>query len=217
MITHRWKISVMGGRDVGKTSLIVRYIMDEFIENIYKCDDTYRELIKYRGEYAYLDIVDAYNHFFQSCNDILLRQCNHLLLIYSITSIESFETVKEIYNRIVKIKGEYDDQIEMNVILVGNKCDLLSKYKYIDPIDKLEPESIIILVYGYIHRNEKELIIRFIPEDIKKLCLSYVGKSSTDNRIEVTSEMGRKLAASWESDLFEVPFIKPFQLRQSRF
>ena len=140
--------------------------------------------------------------------DEYIRQCDNFLLVYSITSLQTFEKVKDIYQKILRLKGDLlddDEQIEVNIVLVSNKCDLLSR---LDPIDRLQSESIIILVYGYMHRNERKLNIGFIPEEIKKLCASYIDKSSAGKRIEVTSEMGIKLAKSWESDGFKVPFIE---------
>ena len=177
-IIHRYKIAVMGQRGVGKSSLIIRYIIGDFFEDMDDYwEDYYRKLIEYRGEPAYLDILDFYDEVeFESMREEFMRQCKHFLLVYSITSMESFEKVKEIYDRILRSKKEYDDQLEMNIVLVATKYDLLSKYKYIDPIDKLKPEDLNILVYGYLQKYERKLGIGFIPEEIKKLCLLYIGK-----------------------------------------
>ena len=108
----------------------------------------------------------------------------------------------------MRIKVDHYQQNEMNIVLVGNKCDLLNRYKYIYPIDRVKPENMNILVYGYLHKNERNLGIRFIPEEIKRICVSYIEQSLKDKRIEITPEMGKELAKSWENHEFEVPFIE---------
>ena len=202
----------MGASGVGKSSLTCRYVCGNWLDDYYYdfyLEDYYRKRIEYRGKTEELEILDADGQEeFYSMEEEYIRISNNFLLMYSIDSIQSFERVKEIYKKILRIKQDYFEQNEMNIVLVGNKCDLWNKYKDIDPIDRLQPEGMIILVYGYLHRNEKKLSVRFIPEEIKQICLSYIGKSSKDKLIQVTKKMGKQLANSWSQPSFEVPFIE---------
>ncbi|GAB1221783.1 hypothetical protein ENUP19_0084G0032 [Entamoeba nuttalli] len=52
-----------------------------------------------------------------------MKQSDGLLLIYSITSKESFEQMKRIYEEIYRVK-DVDKNEVLPIIMVGNKCDL---------------------------------------------------------------------------------------------
>ncbi|CAL1188219.1 unnamed protein product [Candida parapsilosis] len=99
------KIAVVGSRAVGKSSMTVRYVEDHFVE-------------KSRIRYKVLDTAgqDEYSMM----NEKHLVGIHGYLLVYSVTSRQSFELVEFIRDKILNSIG--NENIPM--ILIGNKRDL---------------------------------------------------------------------------------------------
>jgi GTPase KRas len=64
--------------------------------------------------------VWEYNGADRETQERLIRSCEGVILIFSITSRESFEKVKTLYNQVRSIK----DSSQVSIYLVGNKRDL---------------------------------------------------------------------------------------------
>lgn len=129
------KLAVLGQTLVGKSALTYRFISDKFptehdttIEDQYKINTTIDE------HNCRLEILDtAGQDDYQSMLDTWINFAEGFVLVYSIDDRESFESLKEKYDRVVKNKS--DDVY--SVIIVGNKCDLEDKRK----VTKEEGES----------------------------------------------------------------------------
>ena len=129
------KLAVLGQTLVGKSALTYRYISDKFptehdttIEDQYKINTTIDE------HNCRLEILDtAGQDDYQSMLDTWINFAEGFVLVYSIDDRESFESLKDKYDRVVKNKS--DDVY--SVIIVGNKCDLEDKRK----VTKEEGES----------------------------------------------------------------------------
>mmetsp|Transcript_86864 Transcript_86864/g.106545 ORF Transcript_86864/g.106545 Transcript_86864/m.106545 type:complete len:188 (+) Transcript_86864:744-1307(+) len=123
--TTRYKIVVLGAGAVGKSSLTVRYINDHFLEDYDPTiEDYYRKLVDIDGRPALMDILDtAGQEEFASMQDEFFRQGKGFLLVYSITSQDTFDHVKQLRQKILRAKD--DDNIP--IVLCGNKCDLTDK------------------------------------------------------------------------------------------
>ena len=129
------KLAVLGQTLVGKSALTYRFISDKFptehdttIEDQYKINTTIDE------HNCRLEILDtAGQDDYQSMLDTWINFAEGLVLVYSIDDSESFESLKDKYDRVVKNKS--DDVY--SVIIVGNKCDLEDKRK----VTKEEGES----------------------------------------------------------------------------
>ena len=129
------KLAVLGQTLVGKSALTYRFISDKFptehdttIEDQYKINTTIDE------HNCRLEILDtAGQDDYQSVLDTWINFAEGFVLVYSIDDRESFESLKDKYDRVVKNKS--DDVY--SVIIVGNKCDLEDKRK----VTKEEGES----------------------------------------------------------------------------
>ena len=129
------KLAVLGQTLVGKSALTYRFISDKFptehdttIEDQYKINTTIDE------QNCRLEILDtAGQDDYQSMLDTWINFAEGFVLVYSIDDRESFESLKDKYDRVVKNKS--DDVY--SVIIVGNKCDLEDKRK----VTKEEGES----------------------------------------------------------------------------
>lgn len=68
-----------------------------------------------------MDILDtAGQEEFSVMREMYMRTGEGFLLVYSVTSRQSFEEVASFYNQILRVK----DADRVPLVLVGNKCDL---------------------------------------------------------------------------------------------
>jgi len=115
----------MGSGGVGKSALTVRLVTDQFTPGHEPTiEDTFRMILNVDGKTANLDILDtAGQDQFHSMQDQWIRSSQAFLLVYSIDSQASFNELKTIYEKVLRIK-----ELRSNapVVLVGNKCDLSS-------------------------------------------------------------------------------------------
>mmetsp|Transcript_7693 Transcript_7693/g.9564 ORF Transcript_7693/g.9564 Transcript_7693/m.9564 type:complete len:191 (-) Transcript_7693:60-632(-) len=124
---EKYKLVVLGAGAVGKSSITVRYISDNF-RNEYDptIEDYYRKLVEIDGEPALMDILDtAGQEEFLSMQDEFFRQGRGFLLVYSIVAKKTFEHCKDLREKIIRSRDETEDKIPM--VLVGNKSDLKDK------------------------------------------------------------------------------------------
>ena len=120
----KYKIVVLGAGAVGKSSLTVRYVTGDFLDEYDPTiEDYYRKLVEVDGEPAYMDILDtAGQEEFSSMQDEFFRQGKGFLLIYSIISKDSFEHAKTLRDKIKRARDDPDKKLAL--VLCGNKCDL---------------------------------------------------------------------------------------------
>jgi small GTP-binding protein len=123
-----FKIAVIGKSLVGKSALTFRFINDRFptehdttIEDQYRIDINIDGYDCRLGKFIYLDILDtAGQDDYQTMLDSWISYVDGFVLVYSIDDRESYEVLKNRYDRILKNKpGECPC-----MIMVGNKCDL---------------------------------------------------------------------------------------------
>eukprot|EP01132_Coremiostelium_polycephalum_P009131 gene9131-11188_t len=118
------KIVVLGASGVGKTSLTIRYVNGEFVENYDPTiEDLYRKVTENNGEHFMLEIMDTSGtERFLAMRDLYIRNAQGFVLIYSITSRVSFLEIENIKNHILQVKEQPLSSIPM--VILGNKCDL---------------------------------------------------------------------------------------------
>ena len=120
------KVEVVGDLEVGKTSIIKKLINNEFYEE-YTPTNGYEfniYLIKVNGttiKFQIWDMCGAENYRISLLQ--LYRNANLGILVYSITSRESFDNLK---NWITKLRNKAPLS---KIILLGNKCDLEEQRK----------------------------------------------------------------------------------------
>eukprot|EP01102_Stenamoeba_stenopodia_P007712 TRINITY_DN2172_c0_g1_i2.p1 TRINITY_DN2172_c0_g1~~TRINITY_DN2172_c0_g1_i2.p1 ORF type:complete len:192 (-),score=22.68 TRINITY_DN2172_c0_g1_i2:313-888(-) len=117
-----YRIVVVGDGAVGKSATTIQLCSNKFID-VYDptIEDTYRHTLVVDDIPAMIDIQDtAGQEGFQTLFDRWLRWGNGFLVIYSITSRESFNRVNWFMERITEVI----DHNVFPVVIVGNKKDL---------------------------------------------------------------------------------------------
>eukprot|EP01129_Flabellula_baltica_P006622 TRINITY_DN2495_c0_g1_i1.p1 TRINITY_DN2495_c0_g1~~TRINITY_DN2495_c0_g1_i1.p1 ORF type:complete len:199 (-),score=21.87 TRINITY_DN2495_c0_g1_i1:528-1076(-) len=116
------KIAIMGLPAVGKSTVTIRYINNTFSESYHPTiENTFQKRIKLNNQLFNTEIIDTAG---QDAYSIFGRQyavgVHGYVLVYSITSLYSFEMVKVINEKILNALG--CEQVPR--VLVGNKSDM---------------------------------------------------------------------------------------------
>ncbi|XP_071494377.1 GTP-binding protein Di-Ras2-like isoform X1 [Diadema antillarum] len=120
--SNDYRVVVFGAGGVGKSSLVLRFVRGTFRETyIPTIEDTYRQVISCNKNVCTLQITDTTgSHQFPAMQRLSISKGHAFILVYSITSRQSLEELKPIYDVIREIKGDVDG---IPIMLVGNKCD----------------------------------------------------------------------------------------------
>ncbi|KAK7032851.1 ras-like protein [Favolaschia claudopus] len=119
---REYKLVVVGGGGVGKSALTIQFIQSHFVvEYDPTIEDSYRKQCVIDDEVALLDVLDtAGQEEYGAMREQYMRSGEGFLLVYSITSRDSFEEISTFHQQILRVK----DQDSFPVIVVANKCDL---------------------------------------------------------------------------------------------
>ncbi|XP_072029383.1 GTP-binding protein Rheb-like [Amphiura filiformis] len=122
MPTKSRQIAIMGFRSVGKSSLTIQFVENQFVDAYDPTiENTFEKELKVLGHEYQLKIIDTagqdeYSIFPQS----LTVNLHGYVLVYSVTSEKSFEVVQIIHEKLLDMTGK----ISVPMVLVGNKTDL---------------------------------------------------------------------------------------------
>jgi GTPase KRas protein len=98
--------------------LIQSHFVDEYDPTI---EDSYRKQCVIDDEVALLDVLDtAGQEEYSAMREQYMRTGEGFLLVYSITSRQSFEEITTFQQQILRVK----DKDYFPMVVVGNKCDL---------------------------------------------------------------------------------------------
>ena len=127
------KIVLLGKNDVGKTTLIHKYITDEFIKE----HESTKEI-----NYSFITTIDDKNCDLNILDtpggdtspitkETWIKFGNFFLLVYSIDDEESLDYIKNIYEEICNLK----ENEKFSILLVGNKIDLQENGRKVEKKD----------------------------------------------------------------------------------
>lgn len=116
------KIAVVGSRAVGKSTMIVRFVEEHFVESYYPTiENQFNKTIKIRGQEYNVEILDtAGQDEYSIINQKHLIGVDGFILAYSVTNRSTFDMVSIIYDKILNYSGA--DSVP--AVIVGNKSDL---------------------------------------------------------------------------------------------
>ncbi|CAL1546833.1 unnamed protein product [Lymnaea stagnalis] len=116
------KIAFMGFRSVGKSSLIIQYVENQFVDSYDPTiENTFSKTTRVGGQDYELHVIDtAGQDEYSVIPQSYFININGYVLVYSVNSQKSFEVVKHVYNKIIDMKG----RMTVPIVLVGNKKDL---------------------------------------------------------------------------------------------
>ncbi|PIC28534.1 hypothetical protein B9Z55_020410 [Caenorhabditis nigoni] len=119
---REFKVVVLGSGGVGKSALTVQFVSSTFIEKYDPTiEDFYRKEIEVDGQPSVLEILDtAGTEQFSSMRDLYIKNGQGFVVVYSITSQQTFHDIRNMKEQIVRVKGSEN----VPILLVGNKCDL---------------------------------------------------------------------------------------------
>ncbi|KAG7176968.1 GTP-binding protein Di-Ras2-like 1 [Homarus americanus] len=120
--SNDYRVVVFGAGGVGKSSLVLRFVKGTFRESyIPTIEDTYRQVISCNKNICTLQITDTTgSHQFPAMQRLSISKGHAFILVYSVTSRQSLEELRPIWEVIREIKG---NEVEFPIMLVGNKCD----------------------------------------------------------------------------------------------
>ncbi|KAF9569067.1 rheb small monomeric GTPase RhbA [Agrocybe pediades] len=123
------KIVVLGSRSVGKTSLILQFVENHFIDAYYPTiEANHQKTVKYKGTEFQCEIVDTAGQ-----DEYSIIQSKHVIgvhgfvLVYSVASRNSFNMVQNVYDKIIDFCGKQ----EIPCVIVGSKTDLLESSRQV--------------------------------------------------------------------------------------
>ena len=119
------KVVLLGNSEVGKTSIFNRVISGNYFEEGVPSSSAYfrtKELTfaEYPNTVLKMNLWDtAGQEKFHSLTEMYVRDALGIIIVYDMTSIESFEGVLTWH----KMVEQHLDQSKVALALVGNKCD----------------------------------------------------------------------------------------------
>jgi len=116
------KIAVLGSRSVGKSSLVKQFIENHFMDSYFPTiESTFAKSVVYKGVEYDCHIIDtAGQDEFSPINAQYAIGIHGYVLVYSITSRNSFNMIQVVYDKIVDFCGV----TKIPCVIVGSKCDL---------------------------------------------------------------------------------------------
>ncbi|CAH3018823.1 unnamed protein product [Porites evermanni] len=118
-----FRLCVVGSGGVGKSSLTIRYLKNEFTEYYDPTlEETYRKEIEYNGKLYDVEIVDtAGQEEFSSFRDSSVATGDAFLVLFAINSALSWHELKELRSKIIQDRQAAS---AIPMVMVGNKLDL---------------------------------------------------------------------------------------------
>ncbi|KAK1780366.1 P-loop containing nucleoside triphosphate hydrolase protein [Copromyces sp. CBS 386.78] len=131
--TKQRKIAIVGSRSVGKSSLAVRFVDGHFVESYYPTiENTFSKEIRWKNQDYSTEIVDtAGQDEYSILNSKHFIGIHGYMLVYSVSSLASFEMVQVIRDKILNHLGT--DNVP--ICIVGNKSDLRPEQRQVTPED----------------------------------------------------------------------------------
>lgn len=124
---------------VGKSALTIRYTLGNYVDDYDPTvEDTYRKAASVDGTSAMLIILDtAGQEQYSMMRDSWMRAGDAFLLIFDVTSRNSFEQLDEFIQGLLRVK-DVDSCARVPVVLVGNKCDLPEEERQVSTAEAQE-------------------------------------------------------------------------------
>ncbi|KAL7716534.1 small monomeric GTPase [Entamoeba marina] len=117
------KVVLVGDGGVGKSAITIQLTQGHFIIDYDPTiENCYRKTLTVDGRICVLDILDtAGQEEYASMLDQYFRNGHGFLIVYSVTDRNSFESIKNYYNKILRVKEESS----FPIVFVANKVDLV--------------------------------------------------------------------------------------------
>lgn len=130
--SNDYRVVVFGAGGVGKSSLVLRFVKGTFRDTyIPTVEDTYRQVISCDKSVCTLQITDTTgSHQFPAMQRLSISKGHAFILVYSITSRQSLEELKPIYQQVrsvcvffcivLNIKSKSNDAVWGNLYCISS-------------------------------------------------------------------------------------------------
>lgn len=164
---REFKVVVLGPGGVGKSALTVQFISGKFVERYDPTvEDFYRKEIEVDGDPAILEILDtAGTEQFASMRDLYIKNGQGFIIVYSLTSRQSFQDIKLIREQILRVKGT--DRVP--IVLAANKCDLSESCREVSTDDGCSLASQWSIPYIETSAKNSTIVNSLFTEIVKEM------------------------------------------------
>lgn len=121
-----FKVVVLGAGGVGKTSLIQRFVLDDFPRYYTPTvEDIYEKTVSINKDFgAFFEILDTAGAYqFPAMKRLTIERGDAFIIVYSLADDDSIEEMLRLRQEIIDMKGT----TEVPIVIVGNKTDLVTK------------------------------------------------------------------------------------------
>ena len=128
LLSFVYRVVLLGNKNVGKTSLIKRYVTGEYTdEYIPTVSDMYEKTVTRDNDIAFYtlrmyDTAGGMKYEFPAMYRMTVSQGDIFILIYSVDNRESFLELSKLWKDIKELKGKENE--DLPAVVVGNKMDI---------------------------------------------------------------------------------------------
>lgn len=182
---------------VGKTSILLRFVHDQFnkqhLSTIQASFLNKKMTIEGEDRICHrvnLNIWDtAGQEIFHSLGSIYYRNANGAILVYDLSSPESFEKIKMWINELKKIVGD-----DIVCVIVGNKRDLIKDQKIqYDPQPHVDYANSVGAIHLLTSAKLNENIDDLFLEIAQKMIKAFDVKQASNANLNRSNSMRRQL------------------------
>jgi len=126
-VVSTYHIVILGTGGVGKSSIVLRFTSDDFVEGYDPTiEDKYRDNVySVDGRGVKLDITDtAGQEEYHSLHEQWIMEGDAFLVVFAVTDPNSLQEANLVYENIQNIRSD-----DFPIVLVGNKIDLYQETK----------------------------------------------------------------------------------------
>lgn len=177
--SNDYRVVVFGAGGVGKSSLVLRFVKGTFRDTyIPTVEDTYRQVISCDKSVCTLQITDTTgSHQFPAMQRLSISKGHAFILVYSITSKQSLEELKPIYQQ---VGAGLNPFLKKNIFsVVIERCDRSGT------------------------RASSPLQVLAIKGNVDAIPIMLVGNKSDETHREVETKDGEAQANQWKCAFME--------------
>ena len=202
------KSILVGDSQVGKTSIITQLVRKTFDEEYIQTiagDKSTKDIELSNGKTLNLEIWDtAGQEIYRNVNKIFMKNAKIVILVYDMTSEESFKGLNDWYKQVIEV----NDKNEIQFGVVANKSDLYEDQK----VTKDEAENYaksINAVYGETSALDYDSVYDYF----KNISESYDNMVTEKERLKREEEAKSKKVI--KKEVVEEPISKPIVLENN--
>eukprot|EP01137_Pigoraptor_chileana_P034240 Opistho-2@26487 len=148
-----FNIVVIGEGGVGKSAVTLKFMRNHFVEEYDPTiEDSYTKTLELDGVNCNLEITDTagQEEYRGLWGDKFMRNGEGFLIVYAITSRQSFEKVEPLVQQLLRVK----DTPKVPIVVIGNKSDLGSDREV--PKDEAERKCKSLSIDAFLETSAKE-------------------------------------------------------------